>query len=706
MKPTTIFAFTLGVGAIAISAPIDRKAVITQFNPIRHASSNSTPVQVGNGNFAFGADITGLQTFLPFNTLSSWGWHNFSLPTAANRLLRQTSPDWIAMNRWTHGRLVNYDQPNPAEPLISNWLIQNPQRLNLGRIGFHFDPVLNITESSLSSKSQTLDLYSGILTSQFSVLGKDVKVKTAVDPDSDTVSIQAESELLDEGKIGVFFDYPYSDVNKFDAPFVGVWNVTSEHTTSLQQSESKASIKHEIDDTTYYTSIVWDGVASISGPTNGTHRYILETKSGSGSSLDLSVNFSPTQVEEVPDADSTTSSSESWWQQYWESGAFIDLTSSYNSNATELQRRIILSQYLLAVNRAGHDPPQESGLVNNGWYGKFHLEMPVWHLGHWARWGKWDLLGRAIPGMYERFLPSSIERARLQGYEGARWGKMSDPTGRSAPGEINSLLIWQQPHVMYFAEMEWRDFPCEETLGKWDELLTWTAEFMVSFAFWNSSTGVYDLGPPMYPVSENTNPNTTTNPTFELAYWRFGLSIASSWKERQHLPIPANWTHVLQNLAPLPIQNGTYTIYEGIPNMWIDPNTYYDHPAMTGIYGLLPPPSTPSFNLTIMSNTASKIAGIWDFTQLFGWDFPMLAMNAARLGELEKAAGYLLDSNFVFDDAGYPVGGPRVATPYMPGSGSLLLAVAVMAGGWDGGEGVSAWPEGWAVRSEGFTRAM
>lgn len=85
----------------------------------------------------------------------------------------------------------------------------------------------------------------------------------------------------------------------------------------------------------------------------------------------------------------------------------------------------------------------------------------------------------------------------------------------------------------------------------------------------------------------------------------------------------------------------------------------------------------------------------------------MLAMNAARLGEADKAVAYLLDPNFVFDDVGMPVGGPRVATPYFPGSGSLLLAVAMMAGGWDGmSEGMSAWPEGWVVRSEGFTKAM
>lgn len=220
---------------------------------------------------------------------------------------------------------------------------------------------------------------------------------------------------------------------------------------------------------------------------------------------------------------------------YWETGAFVDVTSTEGpakANATELQRRIILSQYLLAVNEAGKDPPQESGLTNNGWYGKFHAEMFLWHLGHWGRWGRWELLSRAVPAIYRRFLPTSIGRAQWQGYNGARWGKMSDPTGRSAPGEINSLLIWQQPHPFHFAEYEYRAYPTQQTLDKWNDILVESAKFMTSFAFWNESIGVYDLGPPMYPMSENTDPNATVNPTFELAYWYFGLKIAASWQTR------------------------------------------------------------------------------------------------------------------------------------------------------------------------------
>ena len=44
------------------------------------------------------------------------------------------------------------------------------------------------------------------------------------------------------------------------------------------------------------------------------------------------------------------------------------------------------------------------------------------------------------------------------------------------------------------------------------------------------------------------------------------------------------------------------------------------------------------------------------------WDFPMLALSAARHGETEQAIEWLLHPLFQFDDAGMPVGGVRVPT--------------------------------------------
>ncbi|KAI5928276.1 Six-hairpin glycosidase-like protein [Camillea tinctor] len=691
--------------AYATAPEINRKRIVRSFNPRRNASSGTTPLQVGNGNFAFGVDVTGLQTFSPFATMSTWGWHNFSLPTTVG----QTSvDDFIGLDWWTHGRLVNYNQPNPAQGDISNWLIQNPQRVNLATIGLSFNDT-DVTEEMLDNKNQILDLWTGMISSSFSYLGASVDVETWADSGSDTIGISIESELLSFSSLGVFFDFPFPTINKFEAPFVGVFNATKNHTTTLQYGKNMASIRHDLDATSYIVAVTWDCAAEISGPIEGTHRYVLRSSKGT-SKINLAITFSPDQESYIPSVDDIKTRSIAWWEAYWGSGAFIDMSKTNSSNATELQRRTVLSQYLTAVNSASSCPPQESGLVNNGWYGKFHLEMVIWHLLHFSRWDKFPLLWRSIPNMYSQFLDSSIDRARLQGYDGARWGKMTDPTGRSAPGEINSLLIWQQPHAMYFAELEYRAFPNETTLTNWDGILTSTADFMASYAFFNQSTKVYDLGPPMYPASENTNPNATINPAFELAYWRFGLDIAITWKERQNASVPAKWADVRDNLAPLPIADDAYAVYEGIPDMWEDQTTVQDHPAMSAIFGLLPPPSNRSgdgdgdgepLNMTVVRNTADKIRDLWDLGDCWGWDFPMLAMNSLRLGDVDQAVAYLLHPLFEFDDAGYPVGGSRVPTPYFPGSGALLLAMAMMAGGWDGEPGMH-FPEGWDVAVEGF----
>ncbi|KAI8949545.1 Six-hairpin glycosidase-like protein [Xylaria longipes] len=696
---TSILALYISA-VTATSHRIDRKSVVRRFNPRRNASSTTTPLQVGNGNFAFGVDITGLQTFSPFATMSTWGWHNFSLPTTPG----QTSvEDFVGLDWWTHDRLVKYNQPNPAQSDISNWLIQNPQRLNLARIGLSFNGEETI-EDELEGKTQELDLWTGKILSSFKYKGTAIHVETWTDASSDTIGVSIESELLAKGSLSIFFDFPLPTRNKFDAPFVGVFNATSSHRTTLRSRKGAATIRHDLDETSYDVSFNWNSPANISGPAKGTHRYLLQPSGKEDIALSVTFSLDATRAQ-VPSLVQIKRASRGWWESFWNSGAFVDLSATTSTKAAELQRRIILSQYLTAVNSASAYPPQ--GLVNNGWYGKFHLEMILWHLLHFARWNRYPLLWRSLPHTYGDFLSSSVDRARLQGYEGARWGKMTDPTGRSAPGEINSLLIWQQPHPMYFAETEYRSFPSAATLTKWDGILTPTADFMASYAFYNASTGVYDLGPPMYPASENTNPNATVNPAFELAYWRFGLDVAIRWKQRQDLPVSPKWIDVRDKLAPLPTAGDAFALYEGIPDMWA-PNstTVTDHPAMSGIFGLLPPPSSRlPLNLTIVRSTANKIRELWDWDDCWGWDFPMLAMNSLRLGDVNQAVAYLLDPLFNFDDAGYPEGGSRVPTPYFPGSSSFLLAVAMMAGGWDGEPG-SHFPEGWKARVEGFVPGL
>ncbi|KAI0749345.1 Six-hairpin glycosidase-like protein [Daedaleopsis nitida] len=694
-----------------IYARIDRHAIVSRYNPVRTASSNSTPMQVGNGHFAFGTDVTGLQTFLPFAIMSDWGWKNDSFPpgTTAADIDNYRGAVWDG---------VQYEFGGP--PLIEQWLEANPNRVNLGRVGLLFmeekGNTLDVTEAALNETQQKLDLWTGTITSRLQWQGEEVEVRTAAAQSSDTIAVTITSSLLQQGRLGVFLDFPWHDGSAgFEAPFVGLWNTTSEHTTALATGRGlgqnvEARIAHTMVNSTFFSFVGGGDQFSISRVSPDAHRYTI-IPTHPRASFSIAIAYAPGHLETIPSAEDIVRESQQTWQEFWQQNGFVDLvTGSSDPRADELQRRIVLSQYLLRVNEAGDTPPQESGLVNNGWFGKFHMEMFFWHSAHWALWNNWDLLGRAST-VYSRFLASSLRRAQVQqDYPtGARWSKMTDPSGRSAPGEINELLVWQQPHPLVFAEYAYRANASRATLETWRDVVHATADWMAAYARRNASTGFFDLGPPMYVVSEDTAPNATRNPAFELAYWRFGLGHASAWMARLGADVPAAWTEVRENLAPLPTEGGLYAVYEGIPSDFWDTPTYTnDHPALVGLYGWLP--QTADVDLEVAKRTAEKVWTSWNITNCWGWDFPMLAMSAARHGDTDKAVEWLLHPLFQFDDVGMPVGGVRVPTPYFPGSGSLLYAVAMMAEGWVGSEGQApGFPseaEGWVLRTEGMSKAM
>lgn len=49
---------------------------------------------------------------------------------------------------------------------------------------------------------------------------------------------------------------------------------------------------------------------------------------------------------------------------------------------------------------------------------------------------------------------------------------------------------------MYLAELAYIADPSEETLRRWDAVLTASADYMASYAWYNQYSGYYDLGPP------------------------------------------------------------------------------------------------------------------------------------------------------------------------------------------------------------------
>ena len=76
-----------------------------------------------------------------------------------------------------------------------------------------------------------------------------------------------------------------------------------------------------------------------------------------------------------------------------------------------------------------------------------------------------------------------------------------------------------------------------------------TAAFMAGYARWDEPSRRYVLGPPLIPAQELHPPRTTFNPTFELAYWEYGLATAQRWRERLGLAREPAWDRVLMPIA-------------------------------------------------------------------------------------------------------------------------------------------------------------
>jgi protein-glucosylgalactosylhydroxylysine glucosidase len=688
----------------AVGAVIDRQALVSRHNPVVRRFDPENPLTVGNGELAFTADVTGLQTFaeafqdtIPLGTLSQWGWH-----TAPN-------PQGWSIDRFQHkefesfGRMVGYaDIPNNQRTPEIEWLRANPHRLHLGRIAFRLTMANGqpARPEDLTDIEQTLDLWTGMLVSRFRLNDQPVVVETVCHPTRDLVAVRVASGLLAQGGIGIQIAFPYGTGDTRTAD----WDHPEAHQTDLaDQHGGGVTFRRRLDADQYEARAAWKGTAALSR--QAPHRYILEP-GATTTELELVVSFAPRPLEQaLPDFAATRGAAHDHWQSFWRSGGAIDLSESSDPRWRELERRIVLSQYLTAVQCNGSLPPQETGLTYNTWEGKFHLEMHWWHAAHFALWNRIELLERSLD-YYRHILPRAEGTARRQGYRGARWPKMTDPAGAESPSAVGPFLVWQQPHPIYYAELGYRAHGDRATLERYRDVVFATADFMASYATWDEGSQRYVLGPVLQCAQEIFPKQRTFNPTYELTYWRWGLETAQAWRARLGLPRDPQWDKVLQGLARPPVAAGKYLFAESAPESYKDPRWAQDHPSVTAALGMLP---GPGIERETMRRTLAWITDSWNWPDTWGWDYPMLAMCAARLGETQKTIDFLLldtPKNF------YRLNGHNHQRPgltiYLPGNGGLLAAVAMMAEGWDGAPERPApgFPADgrWKVRYEGLRR--
>ena len=629
-----------------------------------------------------------------------------------------------------------------------------------------------------------------------------VAVRTVVHPDVDLVSA---SVACPDGPcpLALRLAFPYG-TGAFGVTGAD-WEREAAHTTTVSRNATDgASFVRELDSDSYRVDCAWPAGALVAlRAADSAHAFDLAPPSGAAwTSAEVSCLFSPTAgaggalkypVGEVsaapwiaekraatqalldapgalPLAAPTSAAAADMWAAFWSEGAFVDLAGAANaSEAFELERRIVLSLYLLRVNDAGAEPPQETGLLANSWNGKHHNEMRLWHQGWAPLWARPELLARSDAFFFEQ-LENASSFAAFEGYAGAHWPKETAavangsavsvpwagldhaawPFGGEPNGTVlvwesaqvdNALVLWQQPHVIFLAELQRRaanasaggDAAALAAMQRLAPLVFSSADYLASRAYFNESDGAsgrWWLGPPLMGGQEGGDAARTYNPLFELVYTAFTLDIASEWRAVLGLPPNPSYAAVAGNIAALPLDPAwpaspantplysldvgcvCYYLPGGAGNALCDKKwlpaggstcgSVTSHPLLVGAFGLVNGLSRGGrygVDKTTSNSTVAEIIRLWpQWTSAWGWDDGLLALSMTRLGWAPEAiVAILLDPKFPF----YKSGQTLCCPTYLPGNGGLLLAVAMIGGGTDSSP-PCAFPSGWSAVCEGF----
>jgi hypothetical protein len=689
-------ALILSASGAAKQTPINRLALVTRNNPQITAFDSLSSLSVGNGEFAYTVDATGLQTFpemyskgVPLGTQSQWGWHSYANPN------NYKHEETLKIYDFGHGKQEPYStefKEDGRQKGASSWFRVNPHRLHLGIVGFELGK--DVKASNISNIKQTLNLWKGNITSSFTLNGKTVQVETACHPQKDMIAAKINSALHP----AVNFRFPYPSGGHCDDGCD--WTKNNLHnTTVVSQTDHSAILKRTIDATVYYVQIQWEGKAKLS---EKQRNYFVLTPESDNFAFTCWFT-SEKQIAKQPTVAETILAAGNYWTSFWKKGGAVDFSACKDARAKELERRVVLSQYLLAIQCAGTTPPQETGLTYNSWFGKFHLEMIWWHQAQFALWNRPELLDRTL-GWYDKAYPIAKEIAKRQGFDGVRWMKMTDPSGIEAPSKVGSFLIWQQPHLIYMAELLYRNHPNAQIIKKYNKMVQETAAFMYSFATYEKDKDRFVLKGAI-PAQETLRAAETVNPPFELSYWHYAMSVAQKWRERAGEKRNQKWDEMINKLSPLAAKDTLYLAAETALDTYTDIRFTSDHMAVLGAEGILP--KCKLVRNDYMKNTLNWIWDNWNWDQTWGWDYPMTAMNAARLGEPEKAVGALLmnkrTNTYLVNGHNYQDDRLRI---YLPGNGGLLTAISMMCAGWDGCKVKNpGFPKdgNWNVKWEGLT---
>ena len=367
---------------------------------------------VGNGAIGFNADATGLQSLnatygtFPLSTLSDWGWHSAPPPGVPAGPGHQAAVDaFFASYEYDEyeistGRVVPY--PTAAAPSFTpgqrtgaspfEWLRANPHRLDLIQVALRraAAPHVPLAPADLHTAAQELSPWTGALSSNFSMSGGDVRTRTACHMDLDILSWQLDSKLLATKSSGsdalvLRVAFPYGAGAMGGAGHN--WTADAAHSTTVVHSTPTSMLlRRRLDFDEVEVLCRWSSGLSLER--DGPHAFLL--RSESAMTAELSCLLAPPDANypidpgsawltkkaaatrallsgstELPLFAEVAANAAAGWQKFWSSGAFVDLADAASGRfadprAEELERRVVLSQYLTRSQSAGSTPRKNS----------------------------------------------------------------------------------------------------------------------------------------------------------------------------------------------------------------------------------------------------------------------------------------------------------------------------------------------------------
>lgn len=589
-----------------------KKTFIDLYNINFNDFDYQNPLTVGNGDFAITVDQTGFHTFkdlyknIPLSSFSNLIW--------AGKDIDKKIPGNVYQRR--NGSKIEYMTK------IDDKGLYDDLRTNYHKFSLFNIVDLNAFEKGVKINYQNLDLYSGKLSSEYMIEDDLIHNELECFQDSNTLHYNIQGKKIN---LAISFNEPSFELDGCSGLCRNVKMtdeeilVTTSSVTYQMYLRSNGNVKIE------------NGVIYLSAKNNLELFFGLEREKESNN-----------------------------LNEYW------DVLKDVILDNEELNRRMVLSLYLMKVNTLGILPPAETGLTCNSWYGKFHLEMHLLHHLGLIYFGA----GKEVLKSMQYYLDtynSALVRAKEQGYLGARYPKMTDITGKDSPSHIGCLLVWQAPHIItMLSALKQNGYDISE----FNQVLEFVADFIASF--YVKVGDYYLLDKPLIPAQECYLCDVVESPLFETEYLRFGLVEAKKLLNKTK-PL---WEDIIAKAITPKIEEGVYQA--DITNLRHYEDYANDHPSVLMAYSFF---KSERMKKDLVLNTMNKVLNSFDLYSMWGWDFPILAMVYHNCDLDDKANEMLLldtPKNKYLKNGHNPQGSREDLPLYLPGNGALLLAIMLI----------------------------